>query len=62
MWLNLVGRVKLIKALLSALLIYQYAITMAPTSVHKKMELITRSFLWQGGKHDNKKSSRVKWE
>ena len=35
MWLNIVGRVILIKALLAALPIYQYAIIMAPTSAHK---------------------------
>jgi len=45
MWLNLAGRVTLIKALLSALPIYQYAIIMAPERTHKKMKLIIRSFL-----------------
>jgi len=49
-WLNMAGSVILIKALLVALPIYQYAIIMAPTSAHKQMELILRSFLWQGGK------------
>ena len=62
MWLNLARRVTLIKALLSALPIYQYAIIMAPAGAHKQMELIIRSFLWQGGKQDNKKFSLVKWE
>eukprot|EP00253_Pinus_taeda_P012762 PITA_12762 len=45
-WLNLVGRTTLIKVLLSALPIYQYAVTLAPASAHKHMELIMRSFLW----------------
>ena len=36
-WLNLVGRTTLIKALLSALPIYQYVVTLAPASVHKRM-------------------------
>ena len=62
MWLNLAGRVTLIKALLSALPIYQYAIIMASASAHKQMELIIRSFLWQGGKQDNKKFNLVRWE
>jgi len=50
MWLNMAGRVILIKALLAALPIYQYALIMAPASAHKQMELILRIFLWQGGK------------
>jgi len=54
--------VTLIKALLSALPIYQYAIIMASASAHKQMELIIRSFLWQGGKQDNKKFNLVRWE
>eukprot|EP00253_Pinus_taeda_P016021 PITA_16021 len=60
-WLNLVGRSTLIKVVLSALPIYQFAITLAPASIHKHMELIIRSFLWQGGKQDTKKFSLVKW-
>eukprot|EP00253_Pinus_taeda_P010908 PITA_10908 len=61
-WLNLAGRTILIKAVLSALLIYQYAVIMAPASVHKHLELIMRSFLWQGGKQETKKFSLVKWD
>ena len=61
MWLNMVGRVILIKAFLAALPIYQYALIMAPASAHKQMELILRSFLWQEGKQENKKFSLVSW-
>lgn len=61
-WLNLAGRSILIKAILSALPIYQYAIIMAPASIHKHMELIMRSFLWEGGKQESKKFSLVKWK
>lgn len=46
MWLNMAGRVILIKALLMALPIYQYSIILAPASAHKQMELIIRGFLW----------------
>eukprot|EP00253_Pinus_taeda_P003539 PITA_03539 len=60
-WLNLAGRSILIKSVLSALPIYQFAITLAPASTHKHMELIICSFLWQGGKQDSKKFSLVKW-
>lgn len=62
MWLNMAGKVILIKALLGALPIYQYAIILAPASAHKQMELILRGFLWQGGKQENKKFSLVRWE
>jgi len=61
-WLNMIGRVIVIKSLLAALTIYQYAIIMASTSAHKQMELILRIFMWQGGKQENKKFSLVKWE
>eukprot|EP00253_Pinus_taeda_P015965 PITA_15965 len=61
-WLNLAGRTTLIKAILSALPIYQFAVTLAPASTHKHMELIIRRFLWQGGRQDFKKFSLVKWD
>jgi len=60
------GRVVLIKALLTTLLttlpIYQYVVTLAPASIHKKIELVIRGFLWQGGKVETKKHSLVKWD
>lgn len=59
-WLNLAGRTTLIKAILSALPIYQFAVTLALASTHKHMEIIIRSFLWQGGRQDSKKFSLVK--
>eukprot|EP00253_Pinus_taeda_P005844 PITA_05844 len=61
-WLNLAGRTILIKAVLSALPIYQYTVIMAPTNAHKHLELIMRIFLWQGGKQETKKFSLVKWD
>eukprot|EP00253_Pinus_taeda_P024025 PITA_24025 len=61
-WLNLAGRTILIKVVLSGLPIYQYAVIMGPSSIHKHMELIMRSFLWQGGKRDTKKFSLVSWD
>eukprot|EP00253_Pinus_taeda_P001849 PITA_01849 len=42
--------------------IYQYAVTLAPASTHKHMEIIMRSFLWQGERQDSKKFSLVKWD
>eukprot|EP00253_Pinus_taeda_P018186 PITA_18186 len=61
-WLNLAGRTILIKAVLSGLPIYQNVVIMAPANTHKHMELIMRSFLWQGGKQDTKKFSLVSWD
>eukprot|EP00253_Pinus_taeda_P035972 PITA_35972 len=61
-WLNLAGRTTLIKSILLALPIYQFAITLAPANIHKHMELILKSFLWQGGKQDSKRFSLVKWD
>lgn len=61
-WLNLASRVTLIKSILTALPLYQFAAFLAPKSVHKQIELIIRSFLWQGGKPETKKFSLIKWE
>ena len=55
------GRVVLIKALLIALPIYQYAALLAPTSINKQMELVIRGFLRQGGKVETKKHNLVNW-
>jgi len=54
-------RVVLIKALLTTLPLYQYAVILALTSIHKQIELVIRVFLWQGGKVETKKLSLVKW-
>lgn len=61
-WLNLVGRVILIKSILAAISLYQFATILALESVHKKPELIIRSVLSQGGKIETKIFSLVKWE
>lgn len=58
----MVGRVVLIKALLTTLLIYQYATIIASASIHKQIELVIRGFLWQGGKVETKKLGLVKWD
>jgi len=61
-WLNLAGMTILVKALLSALPIYQYVVTLVLASIHKQLKLIMRGFLWQRGKQDTKKFSLVRWE
>ena len=61
-WFNMAGRVVLIKALLTTLPIYQYATILAPTSIHKQIELVIKGFVWQGGKFEIKKHNLVKWD
>lgn len=61
-WLNMTGRVVLIKALLTTPPIYQYTTILALTSIHKQIELVIRGFLLQGGKVETKKLSLVKWD
>ncbi len=48
--------------MLISLPIYHFAAILAPASIHKKIELIIRGFLWKGGKVDSKKFSLVKWD
>ena len=43
-WLNMVGKVVLFKALLRTLPIYQYEATLALARIHKQMELVIRGF------------------
>ena len=54
-WLNLAGKVILIKAVLNSFLIYQCSLLLAPVKIITKIEGLIRSFLWQRG--DNGKKS-----
>jgi hypothetical protein len=49
-WLNLAGKVVLIKAVLTSIPIYQSSFLLAPGSVIQKIESLQRRFLWEGGK------------
>ena len=61
-WLNLAGRVVLIKAVLNSLLLYQSSLLLAPVKVINQIESMVRSFLWKGGNTDGgKKFSLVSW-
>jgi hypothetical protein len=60
-WLNLTGKVVLIKAVLSALPIFQFSSLLAPTSVKSTITQEIRKFLWQGGKNNNKRMHLVNW-
>jgi hypothetical protein len=61
-WLNPAGRVVLIKSVLSSLPIFQFSALHAPAGIKRELAKITRKFLWQGGKDNEKKFHMVKWE
>jgi hypothetical protein len=61
-WLNPVGRVILIKLVLSALPLFQFSSLLAPKGVLKDMAQLIRKFLWQGGKSNSKKFYLVNWD
>ena len=54
-WLTLVGKLVLLKLVLSSIPIYQSSILLAPSSVISKIESILKKFLWEGGKGNMKK-------
>jgi len=56
------GKVILIKAVLSALPIYQAAFLLAPRNVTEKISKLLRDFLWHGGKGNENKIHLVKWD
>jgi len=60
-WLNLAEKVVLIKYVLSSILIYQFSILLAPSSTLNKFEIILQSFMWKGGKGNDKKLVLVSW-
>eukprot|EP00253_Pinus_taeda_P023946 PITA_23946 len=61
-WLTKGGKVILIKAVLSALPIYQAAFLLAPRNVSEQISKLLRDFLWQGGKGNENKIHLVKWD
>lgn len=55
------GKVILIKAMLSALPIYQAPFLLAPRNVAEQISKLIRDFLWQGGKGNKNKMHLVNW-
>jgi hypothetical protein len=53
--------VVLIKAGLSSIPIFQFSALYAPVGIKKELAIITRKFLWQGGKVNGKKFHMFKW-
>ena len=62
-WLNLAGKVVLIKAVLNSCLLYQSSLLLAPATVISQIEGLIRSFLWQNGNAGGgKKFALVSWK
>ena len=61
-WLTKVGKVVLIKSVLSSLPIFQLSLLLAPKSISAQISKIIRDFLWEGGKGNLKKLHLVNWE
>jgi hypothetical protein len=61
-WLNLAGKVVLIKAVLASILIYQSSLFLAPMSTFRKIEALFKRFLWEGGKQTGRKLHLISWE
>ena len=61
-WLNPIGKVVLIKAVLSSIPIYQFAILLAPKGIIASIEALLRKFLWKGGMQNEKKLPLVSLE
>ena len=61
-WLNITGKVVLIKAVLSSIPIYQCSILLAPKGVLASIESLLKKFLWKGGKQNEKNLPLVSWD
>ena len=63
MWLNLAGKLVLIKAVLNNYLLYQCSLLLAPSKTIGMIEGLLRSFFWQGGnKGGRKKFALISWK
>jgi hypothetical protein len=60
-WLNLAGKVVLIKVVLANTPIYQCSLLLAPRAVIQKIEMMIRHFLWEGGKQTGRKLHLISW-
>ena len=61
-WLTKVGKVILIKSVLSSLPIYQYSLLLAPKGITDQISKLIRDFLWRDGKGNQNRMHLVKWE
>ena len=62
-WLNLAGKVVLIKAVLNSYLVYQCSLLLALGKIINQIEVLLKSFLWNGGNNGGgKKYALVSWK
>ena len=62
LWLSMVGKLILVKVVLSTFPIFQSALLLAPKSILAQISKIMRDFLWLGGKGNHNKMHLVSWE
>lgn len=60
-WLNIAGKVVLMKSVLISLPIYQNSILLAPKNFISNLEGMLKRFLWEGGKQNERKLHLVSW-
>ena len=61
-WLNLAGKVVLIKVVLTSILIYQCSILLVPKRILANINSLLKNFLCKGGKQNENKLLLVSWE
>lgn len=61
-WLNNVGKVILMKSVLTSLPVYQNSILLAPKTFISKVDGLLRIFLWEGGKNNERRLHLVNWD
>ena len=61
-WLNLGGKVVLLKSILIILPNFQNSILLAPKTITLKIDGMLRRFLWEGGRKNERKLHLVSWD
>ena len=61
-WLNLAGKLVLIKAVLNSYRLYHCTVLLAPSKILAKIEGMLRSFLWRGKNGGEKKYALINWK
>lgn len=60
-WLNVAGKLVLIKFVLSSLPIFQFSVILDPSCILRKMEALIRKFFWKGGNQNENRIPLVSW-
>ena len=61
-WLNIAGKVVLMKSVLISLPIYQNSMLLAPKTFISKLDGLLRRFLWEWGKQNEINLHLVNWD